>query len=130
MLKFWSVNYVGQVCKLYYMSEILDNIHIWVLLVNSECVLLLAVVKYTLCSHFTQNCIFFLSLKIVALWQKIVENFLYLCIYFLQKMAQLISQKSLYFRKLPDSSVNCIRNALWIGVQYTLSLLILAWSAY
>ena len=47
MLHFWSVNYIWQVCKLYFyleMSEILDNIYIWVFLVNSESVLLLVFV--------------------------------------------------------------------------------------
>ena len=39
------------------MSEILYNIYIWVFLVNIESVLLLALVRYMLCSHFTQNCI-------------------------------------------------------------------------
>ena len=39
------------------MSEILDNICIWVFLVNIESVLFLALVRYMLCSHFTQNCI-------------------------------------------------------------------------
>ena len=60
------------------MSEILDNIYIWVFLVNIESVLLLALVKYMLCSHFTQNCIFctFWSLKILVLWQKIIDNLL------------------------------------------------------
>ena len=65
------------------MSKILDNIYIWVFSINSESVLFLASVKYTLCSHFTQNCLFctFWKLKILVLWQKIVENlliFLYL----------------------------------------------------
>ena len=47
------------------MSEILDNIYIWVFLVNIENVLLLALVKYMLCSHFTWNCIllYFLEAK-------------------------------------------------------------------
>ena len=60
------------------MSEILDNIYIWVFSINSEIVLLLALVKYMLCSHFTQDCIFctFWRLKILVLWQKIVENLL------------------------------------------------------
>ena len=58
------------------MSEILDYIYIWVFLVNIESVLLLALVKYMLCSHFTQNCIllYFLEEKILVLWRKIVEN--------------------------------------------------------
>ena len=42
MLKFWSVNYTF----ILDMSEILDNIYIWVFLVNTESVLLLALVKY------------------------------------------------------------------------------------
>ena len=45
------------------MSEILDNIYISVFLVNIESVLLLALVKYMLCSHFTQNCIFLYFLE-------------------------------------------------------------------
>ena len=54
----------------------MDNIYIWVFLVNIESVLLLALVKYMLCSHFTQNCIFctFWRLKILVLWRKNVEN--------------------------------------------------------
>ena len=39
------------------MFKILDNIYIWVFLVNIESVLFLALVRYMLCSHFTQNCI-------------------------------------------------------------------------
>ena len=60
------------------MSEILDNIYIWVFLLNSKSVLLLAFVKYMLCSHFTQNCIFrtFWRLKFLVLWRKIVQNLL------------------------------------------------------
>ena len=75
------------------MSKILDNIYIWVFSIKSESVLLLALVKYMLCGYFTQNCTFctFWRLKIFVLWRKIVENFLYLCIYFVQKTTQLIS---------------------------------------
>ena len=60
------------------MSEILDNIYIWVFSINSESVLLLALVKYILWSHFTKNCMFctFWRLKILVLWRKIVENLL------------------------------------------------------
>ena len=71
------------VCRLYMpglldMLEILDNIYIWVFSIISESVLLLALVKYILCSHFTQNCMFctFWRLKILVLWRKIVENLL------------------------------------------------------
>ena len=47
------------------MPEILDNIYIWVFLVNSESVLFLAFVKYMLYSHLlkTKNCIFFYFLE-------------------------------------------------------------------
>ena len=82
MLKFWSVKIIYARSLNYTfildMSEILDNIYIWVFLVNIESVLLLALVKYMLCSHFTQNCIFctFWRLKILVLWRKIVENLL------------------------------------------------------
>ena len=79
MLKFWSVNYTCQVCKLqFYLGHVRNfgQVYIWVFSINSECVLLLALVKYMLCSRFSQNCIFgtFWRLKILALWQKIVEN--------------------------------------------------------
>ena len=63
MLQFWFVYYIRQFCKLFYfldMSEILDNIYIWVLLLNSKSILLLSFVKYTLYSHCTQNCIFYI----------------------------------------------------------------------
>ena len=90
----WSSNVKALVCKIIYarsvnsalvldMSEILNNIYIWVILVNSESVLLLALVKYMLCSHLLKT-VFFCTcwrIKIPILWQKIVENlltFLYL----------------------------------------------------
>ena len=65
-------NFICQVCKLYFilgMPEILDNIYIWMVLVNIESVLLLALVKYMLSSHFTQNYFFwyFLEAKILIL---------------------------------------------------------------
>ena len=75
------------------MSEILDNIYIWVFLVNSESVLLLAFVKYIL-QPFYSNLHFFVSfgdfLETLVLWRKVVQNFSYLYIYFVQKTAQLI----------------------------------------
>ena len=46
MLQFWTVNNTF----ILDMSEILDNIYIWVFLVNSESVLLLTFVKYMLFS--------------------------------------------------------------------------------
>ena len=78
MIKFWSVNYICQSVNYTFildMSEILDNIYISVFSINSESALLLTLIKYMLCSHFTQNCIFctFWRLKIVVLWRIIVE---------------------------------------------------------
>ena len=90
MLKFWAVNYICQDCKIYFfsdMSKILDNIYVWLFSINSESVLLLALVKYMLCSHLNQNCIFctFWRLKILVLRRKIVENLLIFVYLFCQK---------------------------------------------
>ena len=71
--------------------------------------------------------------KILVLWRKIVQNlfiFVYLlilCIYLFPKISTIGFYKNLHNsgmvgrRKLPDPSLNCIFNALPIGVQYTLS---------
>ena len=108
------------------MSEILDNIYIWVFSINSESVLLLALVKYMLCSRFTQNCIFytFWRLIILVLWRKIFENLL-IFVFMWSKKRRNWFHKNLHnsgmvgHRKLPDPSLNHIFNALSIGVQYT-----------
>ena len=83
------------------MSEILDNIYIWVFLVNIESVLLLALVKYMLCSHFTQNCIFctFWRLKILVLWQKIVQNLLIFVYLFSSKNSTIDFTKTFIIQK-------------------------------
>ena len=78
------------------MSEIVDNIYIWVFLINIESVLLLALVQFMLCSHFTQNCIllYFFEVKNPFFCdKKLLKIFLYLRNYFVQKTAQLTSQK-------------------------------------
>ena len=111
------------------MPEILDNIHIWVFLVNSESVLLLALVKYMLCSHFTQIYIFlyFLKAENPCFATKNCWNSSYICVFVLPKKRRKLFHKNLHNsgmvgrRKLPDPSLNCIFNALSIGVQYTLS---------
>ena len=56
------------------MSQIVDKIYIWEFSVNSEIVLLLAFVKYTL----LPRCIFSYFLELVTLvwWGKIVQNLL------------------------------------------------------
>ena len=112
------------------MSEILDNIYIWVFLVNIESVLLLALVKYMLCSHFTQNCYFivlFGGKKSLFCEKKLLKIFLYLCIYLCRKNSAIdftktfITQEWLVAESCPTPRLNRIFNALWIGVQYTLS---------
>ena len=111
------------------MSEILDNIYIWVCLVNSEIILLLAFVKYMFCSHFTQNCIFlyFLEAKNPCFVTKNCSKSSYICVFILSKKQHnwfyknLHNSRMVYRKKLPDPSWNCIFNALSIGAQYTLS---------
>ena len=90
MLQFWSVNYICQICKLYFyfgLVQNLDNICIWVFLVNIESVLLLALVKYMLCSHFTQNCIFlyFLEAKNPCFVTKNCSKSSYISVFILSK---------------------------------------------
>ena len=113
MLKFWFVNYTF----ILDMSQILGNIYIWVFSINSESVLLLALVKYMLCSHFTQIFIFctFWMLKVLVL---------YICVFILSKKRCNWFHKNLHNsgmvgrRKLPDPSLNRIFNALSNGVQH------------
>ena len=121
----WSVNYTFVLD----MSKILDNIYIWVYLVNIESVLLLVLVKYILCSHFTQNCIllFFLEAKNPYFVTKNCWKSSYICVFILSEKRRTRFQKKLYNsgmvgrRKLTDPSLNRIFNVLSIGVQYTLS---------
>ena len=111
------------------MSEILDNIYIWLFLVNIESVLRLALVKYMLCSLFTQNCIlmYFLELKNPYFVTKNCWKSSCICVFILSKKFSNWFHKNLHNvgmagrRKLPDPSLNCIFNALSIGVQYTFS---------
>ena len=111
------------------MSEILDDIYIWVFLVNIESVLLLALVRYMLCSHFTQNCIllYFLEAKNPYFVTKNCWKSSYICVFILSKKRRNWFHKNLHNsgmvgrRKLPDPSLNRIFNALSIDVQYTLS---------
>ena len=123
MLKFWSVNYTF----ILDMSEIFDNIYIWVFSVNSESVLLLALVKYMLCSHFTQNCIllYFLEAKNPYFVMKNCWKSSYICVLILSKKRCNWFHKNLHNsgmvgrRKLPNPSLNRVFNALSIGVQHT-----------
>ena len=111
------------------MSKILDNIHIWVFLVNIESGLLLALVKYMLCSHLTQNCIllYFLEAKNPYFGTKNCWKFSYIYVFILSQKRRNWFHKNLHnsemfgCRKLPDPALNRIFNALPLGVQCTLS---------
>ena len=111
------------------MSKILDNIYIWVFLVNSKSVLLFAFVKYMLYSYFNQNCIFLYFLEAINLCfvMKNYSESSYICVVILSKKQHNWFYKNLHNwgmvcrRKLPDRLMNHIFNALSIGVEYTLS---------
>ena len=115
------------------MSDILDNVDIWVLLVNIESVLLLALVKYMLCSHFTQNCIFCPSRRL-----KHVENLLIFVHLFCPKNGAIdftktfITQEWLVVESCPTP--RWIAFLMLYRLVYNIcshfSELILAWSAY
>ena len=119
------------------MSEILDNIYIWVFLVNNESVLRLALVKYMLCSHFTQNCIllYFLEAKNPYF---VTKNCWKSCVFILSKKQLNWFHKNLHNsgmvgrRKLHDPSLNRILMLyrLVYNICSHFSELILAWSAY
>ena len=108
------------------MSEILDNIYIWVFLANIESVLLLAWVKYMLCSHFTQNCIllYFLEAKNPYYVTKNCWKSSYICVFIWSKKRRSWFHKNVHNlekvvrKKFPDPSLNRVFNALSIGLQY------------
>ena len=122
------------------MSEILDNIYIWVFLVNSESVLLLAFVKYMLYSHCTENCIFctFWRLKTLVLWRKIVQNLLIFVYLFCPKNSTIdsrktsITQERLFVEsyQIPRWIVFLMLHRLVCNIRSYFNELVLAWSAY
>ena len=79
------------------MSEILYNIYIWVLIVNSESDLNLAFVHVICCIAILLKTVFFLyflEAKNPCFVTKNCSKFSYICvIYFVQKTVQLILQK-------------------------------------
>ena len=105
----------------------MNNIYIWVLLVNSES--LLGLVKYMFCSHFTKNCIFmyFLEAKNPCFVMKNCWKCSYILVFILPKKRRNWFHKNLQnlgmvaHRKLPNPLLKRIFNALSIGVQYTVS---------
>ena len=73
------------------MAETLDIIYIWEFLVNSENVLLLAFLKYKLQPLYSKlYFLYFLRLKTLVFWRKIVQNLLVPVHLFCQKIAKLI----------------------------------------
>ena len=99
MLKFWSVNYICQVCKLYfYFGHARNFVQYLYLSVFS---------KHGKCPTFSFSQIyvvqpFYSKLYFVVIFggkkslfcdEKLLKIFFYLCIYFVQKTVQLISQK-------------------------------------
>ena len=82
------------------MSDILDNIYIWVFLVNNESVLLLAFVKYMLYSCSTQNCIslYFLEAKNSRFLTKKCSKSSHICVFILSK-----KQRNWFWKKFHNS---------------------------
>ena len=111
------------------MSQILDNIYIWVFLVNIESILLLALPKYMLYSHFNQNCIllYLLEAKTPYFVTKNCWKSSYICVFILSKKRCNWFHKNLHNSGmvgrgiLPNPSLNRIFDALSMGVHYTLS---------
>ena len=92
------------------------------------CVLLLALVKYMLRSHFTQNffLMYFLEAKNPYFATKNCWKSSYICVFILSKKQHNWFYKNLYNSgmfgriKLRDPSLKCSFNALSISFQYTL----------
>ena len=109
------------------MSEIFNNIHIWVFLVNSESVLRIAFVKYMLFSDCTENCTFlfyFLEASNLCFVTKNYSKFSYICVLTLSQqrnwfLKSFHNSETVGRRKLTVPLLNRIFNALSIGVQYT-----------
>ena len=120
------------------MSEILDNVYIWVFLVNIESVLLLVLVTYMLCSHFTQSCIllFFLEAKNPYFVTKNVESS-YICVFILTKKRRdwfpktFITQEWLVVESFPSPRWIAFSMFYWLvyNIRSPFNELILAWSA-
>ena len=138
-MNFCSVNCIYQVCKLYFYFRHVRNFrqYLYLSVFSNYCVLLLASVKYMLCSYFNQSCIllYFLEAKNPYFVTKNCWKSSYICIFILSKKWSNWFQKNLHNsgmvarRKLPDPSLNGIFNAPSIGIRSHFNELILAWSA-
>ena len=122
------------------MSKTLDNIYILVFLVNIESVLLLALVKYMLCSHFIKNCIllYFLEAKNLYFVMKNCWKCSYICVLTLPKKRLNWFHNNLHNsgmagrRKLPTPRWIAVLMLYWLmyNIPSYFNELILAWSAY
>ena len=121
-----SVNYICQVCKLYFYFGHVQNfgqyLYLSVLVNSVKSFLLLALVKYMLRSHFTQNCIFlrFLEAKNPCFVTKNCRKFSFICVFILLK------KWYNWFHKKPQNSGMVGRRmlpnpSLLYDVRYTLS---------
>ena len=119
------------------MSEVLDKIYVWVFLINIESVLLFALVKYMLCSHFTQNCILLYSLeaKNPYLVTKNCWKSSYICVFILSKKRRMvhnfITQEWLVVESCPTPRwiAFLMLYRLVYNINSHFNELILAWSA-
>ena len=131
MLKFWSVNYICQVCKLYFYFGHVRNFgqYLYLSVFSEHWKCPTFSFSYMLCSHFTQNHIllYFLEAKNPYFGTKNCWKSSYIRVFIFSKKRRNWLHKNLHNtgmvsrRKLPDPLVNRIFNALSIGVQYTLS---------
>ena len=136
MLRFWSVNYISQVCKLYFYFGHAQSFGQYLYLVVSsrhwKCPTL-ALVKYMLCSHFAQNCIL-----LYFLWRKIVENLLMFLYLLCPKNGAIdftktfITQEWLVVDSCPSPwwMASLMLYRLVYNIRSHFNELILAWSAY
>ena len=127
----WSGNVSVLVCKLYFYFGHVQNLGQYLCLSvfrkQWKCPTF-CFFKYILYRHFTQNGIFlyFLEAKILVLWWKVIQNLLIFVYLFCPKKQHNWFYENLHDSgmvgrtKLSDLSLNCIFNALSIGVQYTL----------
>ena len=89
MLKFWSVNYICQVCKLYFYFGHVQNFgqYLYLSVFSKHWKFPTFSFKYMFCSHFTQNCIllYFLEAKNPYFVTKNCWKSPYICVFILPK---------------------------------------------
>ena len=133
MLQFWSVYYICQVCKLYFHFAQVRNFrqYLYFSVFSKQLTCPTFSFCYIYVVYIVIKAVFFCTfwrLKTFALWRKIIKNLLIFVHLFCPKNSTTDSRKTsmtqewlVVRRKLCDSSLNCIFNALSICVQYALS---------